>query len=149
MRLAMKLGAVAVLLAACSLGAAAEDEKDGVGPAKLVGTWNYVSGVKDGAKSDKAVLKDAKVIITKETITLKGTDTFVLSYKLDAKKKPATLAMTITKGPFGAGAKSTGIVELKGDELTICYDPAGKTTPKKFEAKKDSKLHLFVLKRAK
>ncbi len=36
-----------------------------------------------------------------------------------------------------------------GDELTICSDLAGKTTPKKFEAGEDSKLHVFVLKRVK
>jgi uncharacterized protein (TIGR03067 family) len=152
MTTATRLGVLAVVLAACHLAAADEEKggkKDGLDPAKLVGTWDYVSGLKDGAKVDKAVLKGGKVIVTKDTITLKGTDTFVLAYKLDTTKKPATVAMNITKGPFGVGAKTTGIIALKGDELTFCYDPEGKTTPKAFESKADSKLHLFVLKRAK
>jgi uncharacterized protein (TIGR03067 family) len=152
MTAARKLGAAAVLVALCSVGVAEEDKgakKGSLDAAKLVGTWKYVSGAKGGEEVKKDVFKGASVIISKKTITLKGKDTFVLSYKLDTKKSPATIAMEITKGPFGEGAKTTGIVKVKGDELIMCYDSTGKTTPKKFESEKDSKVHLFVLKRAK
>ena len=49
----------------------------------------------------------------------------------------------------GVGSKSPGIIELKGDDLKICYAPMDSEAPKTFEAKEGSKLHLFTLKRVK
>jgi uncharacterized protein (TIGR03067 family) len=130
--------------------AAGEKDKGDFDPAKLIGKWQYVSGEKGGAKIDQAELKDQTVTITKDTWTLKGKDTFVIKYTVDAKKDPATIKMEITKGPdFAVGSKSAGIIELKGDELRICYAAEGDAAPKKFATKEGTKDHLFVLKRAK
>lgn len=118
--------------------------------AKLVGTWQYVSGAKNGQKVDEARLRDQKVAITKDTITLKGeAGTFVMKYELDPKKTPATVKLTMTESPFGAGATAEGIIGLNGDELRLCYAPMGGAAPKTFEAKEGSSHHLFVLKRSK
>jgi uncharacterized protein (TIGR03067 family) len=146
----LALGAAALLLTPLR----AEDKKDKddakFDAAKLVGTWTYVSGEEDGKKAPPENLKKGTVEITKETITLKNEDaTYVIKYTLDEKKSPVQIAMEITKGPQGEGAKSTGIIELKGDDLKICYPPMGGDTPKEFSAKDGSKLHLFVLKRKK
>lgn len=150
MRATRWLGAVALLV---FLGAAgAEDDKDNgkLDPAKLVGTWTYVSGVKDGQKVDAEMLKKGTVEITKDTITLKSDmGNFVIKYKLDAAKTPAQLDMEITEGPAGVGSKAPGIIELKGDELKLCYVPMGDAPPKDFSAKEGSKAHLFVLKQKK
>ena len=131
--------------------ARADDEKKGdkFDAAKMVGTWTYESGEKNGEKLDKDHFKDSKVVVTKETITLEGPQgKFVIKYTLDTKKNPVGLSMTMTESPFGAGAMAQGIVELKGDELKICYAAEGEA-PKKFEAKEGSNHHLFVLKRSK
>ena len=118
--------------------------------AKLTGTWSYVSGEKDGVKVDQENLKKATVVITKETLTLKGEmGDFVLKYKLDPKKTPCTIALEITEGPAGQGSKTTGIIELKDGELRICYSPMGEKIPTEFASKKDSGMHYFVLKRSK
>ncbi len=118
--------------------------------AKLVGTWTYVSAEEDGKKKTADDFKKASVEITKDTIMLKGEDaTYVIKYTLDTKKDPVQVAMEITKGPQGEGAKSAGIIELKGDELKLCYNPMSEEAPKEFGAKADSKLHFFVLKRKK
>jgi uncharacterized protein (TIGR03067 family) len=145
----MWLGACAVVLAVCPFGATGQDKDDKFDAAKLVGTWKYVSGVKDGKKLDAADLKDQTVTITKETFTLKSKDTFVMKYVVDAKNKPIGIKFEITESPFGPGAKAEGIIELKGDELKICYAPLAGAAPKTFESKEGSKYHLFVLKRAK
>lgn len=121
--------------------------------AKLVGKWQYISGEKGGAKVDEKGLKKQTVTITKETWTLKGEGkddpVFVMKYEVDAKKDPATIKLTMTESPFGAGAVAKGIIELKGDQLRICYDAADGAAPKTFETKEGDKTHLFVLKRAK
>jgi uncharacterized protein (TIGR03067 family) len=140
------LGLCALLLAVGSLGA---DEKEAkFDAAKLVGDWNYVSGVKHGEKVDQDHLKN-KVVITKDTLTLTGDMKFVMKYELDAKKNPVGIKLEMTESPFGAGAKAVGIISLNGDELKLCYDPEGKKAPEKFVSTDDNKAHLFILKRAK
>jgi uncharacterized protein (TIGR03067 family) len=140
------------LLAGSSLGFADQEKEvkeNKFDAAKLVGTWTFVSGEKDGQKLDKEHFKDQRLVITKDTFTLKGEATFVMKYELDPKKKPVTVKLTMTESPFGAGATADGLIELDGDTLKICYAPMGGEAPKKFEAKEGSKHHLFVLKLSK
>jgi uncharacterized protein (TIGR03067 family) len=146
MRTALWLAGCAVVLAVSSVAA---DDKDTIDPAKMVGTWKYVSGEKNGEKVDADRLKDQTVIITKDKITLKGEQTFVMKYTIDAKKKPAAIKMEMTESPFGAGATAEGIVEVDGDNLKMCYAQQGGAAPTKFATKEGSNQHLFVLKRSK
>lgn len=134
-----------------SLGAiGAEDKKDEgkFDAAKMIGTWKYVSGEKNGEKVAGEALAKQTVTIAKDTIVLQGDQKFVIKYELDTGKTPVGIKMTITESPFGGGAKAAGIVRLKDDELTLCYAPESEEAPKKFSTK-DSKAHLFVLKRSK
>ncbi len=151
MRMRVGFG-VGILLTASFAFAADGDDKKGKGEgfdaAKLVGTWTYVSGMKNGQEIGKETIKNGKVIFTRETITLPGPDgKFVMKYKLNAKKNPVAIELEMTESPFGAGAKAAGILAVKGDELKFCYAPMGEA-PKKFEAKEGSNHHYFVLKRA-
>jgi len=137
----------AALLILGSAALRADEKKFDAG--KLAGTWTYVSGEKNGEKLDADHFKGQTVEITKETITLKSEmGSFVIKYDLDAKKSPAAAKLEITDGPFGKGDKADAIIEVSGDDLKICYVPGG-PAPTKFEAGKDSKAHLFVLKRSK
>ena len=141
----------AVLIALLApAGADEAKDKDKFDPTKLVGTYTYVSGERDGKKVDPDNLKKGTVEITKETITLKSDQgNFVIKYKLDAKKNPASLEMEITEGPQGVGVKTGGIIALKGDELKLCYAAMGGDPPKEFTAKEGSGNHYFVLKKKK
>jgi uncharacterized protein (TIGR03067 family) len=135
-----------LVLAGCPLAA---QDKDKFDPAKLVGTWTYVSGEKNGEKLGEDRLKNQTVTITKETWTLKADDKFVMKYELDTKQNPVGIKFTMTESPFGPGAVAKGIIELKGDELKLAYHPMDGDAPKKFEAKEGSNHHYFVLKRSK
>lgn len=147
MRWILGLGFVGLGLFVGSLGA--DDKKDAKFDAtKLVGDWTYVSGTKNGEKANADNLKN-KVTFTKDTITLHGEMKFVMKYELDTSKSPVGFKLKMTESPFGAGAEAVGILSLDGDDLKMCYDPEGKKAPTKFEAGVDSKVHLFVLKRAK
>jgi uncharacterized protein (TIGR03067 family) len=128
-------------------GVCVAEEAGQLDPAKLVGTWVYVSGEKDGKTVPAEQLAKGSVEITKETITLKSPESeFVIKYKLDTAKQPCRIAMEITKGPQGEGSKSDGIIALKDGELKICYPAMGGDAPKDFATKEGSGLHLFVLK---
>jgi uncharacterized protein (TIGR03067 family) len=130
--------------------AAAEDKAKKLDPAKLIGTWTYVSGEKDGKKASADDLKNGTVTIAKDTITLTSPDgKFVMKYKLDPAKTPCRIEMEITEGPQGVGAKTEGIIALDGEQLKLCYPPMGGEVPKDFASKEGSGLHLFVLKHKK
>jgi uncharacterized protein (TIGR03067 family) len=136
------------LLLAAPMGRAANE--DAFDTSKMIGTWTFLAGEKNGEKADAEQLKQWSVIITKETLTLKSAEaTFVMKYELDPKQNPATVTWTITESPFGAGATAKGIIGWDGDKLKVCYAQAGETPPKKFEAPKDSNCRLVVLKKAK
>src|SRR6266849_7434445 len=147
MRAISFLGAATFVLLAGSIVAA--DDKDKFDAGKMVGTWTYVSGEKNGAKVDPETLKGGTVKITKETITLESPQgKFVIKYTLDTKNSPVSLSMEMTESPFGAGAMAKGIIDVKSDELKLCYATEG-DAPKKFETKEGSNSHLFVLKKSK
>jgi uncharacterized protein (TIGR03067 family) len=143
-------GLIGLLTLPLLLGPVAAGEKDKLDPAKLLGTWSYVSGEADGKKISGDDLKKGTVEFTKDTVTLSSPEgKFVIKYKVDADKSPAHIKMEILEGPQGKGAKSEGIIEFKGEQLVLCYPAMGGATPKTFETKKDSGLHLFTLKKKK
>lgn len=113
----------------------------------ILGVWNFISGKKDGEATDTNRYDGMTVEITKDMLTLKGQETFEMEYELDSKADPATIQLTITKGPFGEGEKAKGILKLKKNQLSICYNPTG-DAPKTFESKAGSGHFLFELKRS-
>jgi uncharacterized protein (TIGR03067 family) len=150
MKIGIWLAACNVLVLVGQFGAGDKGKDDKFDAAKLVGKWKYVSGVKNGEKYDEEHLKKQDVEISKDKFTLNtGEAIFVMKYELDTKQKPVIIKLEITDGPFGVGAKAKGIIELKGDEFKLCYDPMDGDAPKTFESKEGSKVHLFTLKRAK
>jgi uncharacterized protein (TIGR03067 family) len=131
-----------------------EEKKPAFDPAKLVGDWTYVSGVRGGEKVEQKHLA-GKVAFTKDTITVPGSspdEKFVMSYKIDTKATPAAIDMEIKEGP-AKGGKAEGIIALEGGELKLCYivhlgeDKAKR--PTKFESTKENQAFYFVLKPAK
>lgn len=115
---------------------------------KLEGKWKFTEGWKFGAKSTPESLA-GEVTITKDTITIKGGDmTHVMAYKIDAKATPVAITLTGKEGP-SKDFVSEGIIEIKGDEVKLCYAMPKEERPTKFESPKDSKILYFTLKKAK
>jgi uncharacterized protein (TIGR03067 family) len=146
----MKATAWLGLCAAVVLAAAARAEDAGKGADKLTGTWKFVSGEKEGEKLPEERLK-TPVKITKDQIKLEGPNedmTFTFEYKLDTSKTPWHISL---KGldNVAKGSTAEGIVEVKGDELKLCYAVEGGKPPTEFKTKEGDKHHLFVLKKAK
>jgi uncharacterized protein (TIGR03067 family) len=140
------IAAIAVALFV-ALPVNSEESKTGFDPAKILGPWKIVSGMRGGEKVSDEGLK-TKVVIEKETISLgTGEMKFVIGYKIDAKAKPATIDMSIKSGPINEG-KAIGIIALDKNGFKLCYVVAeGSDTkrPTKFESTKENKAALFVL----
>jgi uncharacterized protein (TIGR03067 family) len=127
---------------------AADDTGKAGGPGGLVGTYTIVSGERDGKKIPDEQFKGAVVMFTKDRITATDKDKkafFAATYTADATARPMRLAMTSTEPK--AGERATGIVEVSGDQLTICYNLPGGDAPTEFKTKE--KQQCFVLKRTK
>jgi uncharacterized protein (TIGR03067 family) len=120
-----------------------------VDASKLIGDWSYVSGKRAGQESDASRLI-GPVTFKKETVSLPaGPDVrFVMGYKIDPSKTPATIDLEIKEGPV-QGGKAKGIIKLDGDQLSLCYAPEGMERPKDFSSTEDDGNYLFVLKRQK
>jgi uncharacterized protein (TIGR03067 family) len=117
--------------------------------AKLPGDWDYTAGTRAGEKTDATRLQGT-VSFTKETVTIPaGPDaSFVMAYKIDASKTPATIDLEIKDGPVKEG-KTKGIIKLEGDKLWICYSSEGGERPKDFTSTEKDGNSLFELKRTK
>ena len=131
------------------VAAQADPNKSAFDASQLLGTWKYLSGQKNGTELSEDHFTDQEVVITKESITLKSTQlTFVISYEFVENTLPQAVNLTITKSPFGAGQKTTGIVDLSEDTLKLCYPPMGGDAPEGFDGQAGSNQYYFVLKRA-
>jgi uncharacterized protein (TIGR03067 family) len=146
MRKALALGLCAALTWAVGTSTAEEKKFDA---AKLSGKWTIVSGMKSGEKVPEGNLKNQKVEIDKDKLTMTGGDMkFVMELKLDTAKNPVAVKITIKEG-LGEGTTTDGIIELDGDTLKLCYALPNEKAPTDFTAKEKSGHHLFVMKRAK
>ena len=139
------------LVAALAVGVGttgAEDKDKAGGPTALVGTYTIVSGERDGKKIPDEEFKGAVIVFTRDKVT--GTDKdrkefYAATYTVDAAAKPMRLTMTSTAPK--EGARATAIVEVSGDQLTLCYNLPGGEAPTEFKTKE--KQQCFVLKRTK
>jgi len=144
-------GALGVLVCTMAIGAA-EEPKKVFDAEKLVGDWEYVSGVRAGGVVEKDHLMGKVTFMKDKVIVPAGpTEKFVMVYKIDGSKTPATIDIEIKEGPVNEG-KSIGLIELDDDTLKLIYvivEDDKTKRPTKFESTKDNGAFLFTLKRAK
>lgn len=116
-------------------------------PASLVGTWKLLSGEKAGeAIAAEATATLIEMTATEFRIPVPGADEgFVMSYRIDAAKKPMQIDMEITAGP-APPSKAPGIIEIKDGQLTLCYDPTGEKRPETFATSEENGCFLFRMK---
>jgi uncharacterized protein (TIGR03067 family) len=147
MRAVLSMSMAAALLLGAAIGRS--EEKPKFDAAKLVGTWTFVSGEKEGVKSEQEALK-GKVEITKDGIKIIASEdlVFVMKYKLDTDAKPIGITIEGTEGPV-KDQTVKGIIELDGDTLKLAYGLPGEAAPKEFKTKEGSKANSFVMKREK
>ena len=146
MKLVLSIGCMVML---CVSAVVADDDKksEKFDAKKILGEWEYEAGTKAGAESDEQMLQGT-VKITKETFTLPGgpDQEFVMAYKLDASKSPATIDFEIKSGPVPEG-KAVGIIKLHDGKIHLCYNPMGTERPEKFESTEDNGMFMLVLKK--
>jgi uncharacterized protein (TIGR03067 family) len=142
----------ALLVVTAVLLVAAEEAKDDASSKdlkKLTGTWTLASGVNDGEKMSEKELEGSKLVIDGDKHDVKvGETTYKGTHKLDASKKPKTIDIMDTEGPF-KDKTVLGIYKFDGKQFTICFAASGKDRPKGFSAKAGSGQHLHVWKRMK
>ena len=119
-------------LLACGLGillvvgvaTGGDDKADKAELDKLQGSWVID---KDGKKAELKFEKD------KFTLYLEGESAFKGTIKIDSKKKPKEMDMTVSEGIAFQGETSKAIYEIDGDTLKWCAPIPGKDRPKNFD----------------
>jgi uncharacterized protein (TIGR03067 family) len=139
------------LMAGLLIGADAKDDESKKDVAKFQGTWQLVSGERDGKKFTEEEIKQSKLIIKGDTSRIPkgnvGTNQEG-TFALDASKKPKEIDSTTGTGP-DKGKVWIGIYEVDADMLKVCFAPPGKERPKEFATKTGSGYILQVWKREK
>jgi uncharacterized protein (TIGR03067 family) len=148
----MKTRCLAVLAVALLLGADAKDAKK-KDLDKLQGTWAAATLEYNGEKVLGDTIKELKVVVEGDKLTVQGEDEEVKKYgkatlKIDPETTPKVVDISVTGGD-GKGTTFEGIYEVDKDEWKLCLKPFGKERPAKFESKADSGDVLIVFKREK
>jgi uncharacterized protein (TIGR03067 family) len=142
--------ALGLLFLLCGIVSAQEASKKSAWDVdKLLGDWEYVSGVRLGEDVPEERLVGV-VTISKENFKVPGgpEGDFVMSYKIDTSKSPATIDLTIESGP-GPEGNARGLIKLEGDKLWLCYEPDGGDRPERMESTAKNGAFFFELKRKK
>lgn len=116
----------------------------------LQGSWKLVAGEIGGQKMTEEQLKKAKLVFNGDRYTVRRGNgpTVIGIVKLNATKNPKTIDITDANGSY-KGKMFPGIYSLRGDELTECFAPPGKTRPAKFATQAGTSQFLHVWKHVK
>jgi len=110
---------------------------------KFQGTWVMVSAEMDGKKVHDDQMKQSKITFVGDKVEVitphQHKEKIIATIKkFDTTKTPKEMHYVRSIGP-NAGTTVIAIYEFDGpDQHKICFDPAGKDTPKKFETKAES-----------
>jgi uncharacterized protein (TIGR03067 family) len=116
-RQALLVVIVGLLIAADKDDAAREDLK------KMTGNWTMVRGEQDGKQLSTKTVKAARLRIKGEEHTVKlGNDTMKGTHKLDPTKKPKTIDVQDTEGPF-KDQTLLGIYRILDDDFSLLRCP--------------------------
>jgi uncharacterized protein (TIGR03067 family) len=122
-----RMGLAAVLAAVCGSLLTAAEDKDKSDKDLLQGTWNAVSGERDGEKLNENQLKNWQQMVFKDDkFTREGNEKKEGTFVLDPKKEPKEIDLNLTVK--GQAATWPGIYELKGTTLKLCLKPGGRPT---------------------
>jgi uncharacterized protein (TIGR03067 family) len=130
------------LLVACQAPHAADSLEDA---RRWQGAWKLVSSTYDGEPQ----MADMHWVVNGDHYNIRlnqhlGEDPY--TFKLDASQQHIDVTHHETpKGTYGGNL--TGIYEISGDSLKVCYDLTGQQYPKSFDATKGSRQVLYQFQR--
>src|SRR5580704_1743690 len=98
--------------------------------ARLQGVWKFALVEFDGKKQPQAPFATNKMILLKDGtyLVIQGPRVTRGTLKVDPKSTPKHYDPTVTTGP-GKDRAFSGIYELEGDTLKICFSFRGKERP--------------------
>ncbi len=135
-----------VLLSCWLVGCGVPHAADSLEDAKRwQGTWRLVSCTYDGAPQ----MADMQWVVDGDHYNIRlnrqlGPDPY--TFKLDTSQKHIDVTHHETpKGTYGG--KVTGIYEISGDSLRVCYDLTGRQYPTSFDAARGSRQVLYQFQR--
>ena len=109
----------------------------------LQGTWQLVSGERNGASFSEAVAANVQLVFEGNKLLTRNKDRITEArFLLGPGAKPAAIDLEMD------GQIGQGIYSLSGDELRIVHGEVGDSRPTELEPKRNPGLTVLVLKRA-
>jgi uncharacterized protein (TIGR03067 family) len=145
-------GKVLLVLSVSLLVAADKPKNDKKDLDLMQGTWQVVALESGAGKAPKEALEKSNMRLTIKgnKFVSKSGDKLLLegTLEINPAKKPKTLDVKGTD-PQGKEVATTGIYELNGDTMRVCFVFKGEKRPEVFATKPGSKVAIFEYKRVK
>ena len=113
---------------------------------KLQGTWRIVDAEYDGHRNMAAEAKKYKWVFQGDSYTILSNDKFAEKWdvKLNPSRSPRTIDSSANIITGAKGRRLTGIYEISGNTLKICYDLTGNGRPDDFKAPQGAAPRLLL-----
>jgi uncharacterized protein (TIGR03067 family) len=137
------------LVALAVIGQSGSADKPMTDQAQIQGAWVVISLVNYGETMTPDMVQKAKLTFTENRFRMTGGEhNFEGTFTLHPEELPKTIEASFVVVDRGEKRKATGIYELRGDRLTVCWreDNGGRVSAFKSEA--GSPTRLIVLQRA-
>jgi len=110
---------------------------------KMQGSWKLTGATYNGQRMGAEAIGDTRLSITGDQYTMTHNGTTESSTLTLGVAGPHTIRVFHHENPLASqgfyGGTFTGIYELSGDQLRICFDMTGRQYPKTFDASQGSR----------
>jgi uncharacterized protein (TIGR03067 family) len=137
---------IITVLAVLGIGSIAAGQENKADPTKFEGTYRITNCEKNGLTIGTRGMEDLTVVFRGDTITITDKDgtTFLrCTFTLDTTSVPQKIAMTSVAPK--SGERSSGVIDINGDDLRLCYSIHNGPMPNNFQTMKGQQ--SFNLKR--
>src|SRR5215813_8904443 len=137
----------------CSAGGALSTYSPEEDAKKMQGNWELTGATYNGQRMDKEAIGDTRLAISGDHYTMMHNGSTESSTFTLGVAGLHTIRVFHHENPLASqgfyGGTLTGIYELSGDRLRICFDLTGREYPRSFDAGRGSRRGIYELIREK
>lgn len=135
------------LFSGCSIGGMSSAPSPEQDAKRLQGSWKLISAIYNGQPMGEVAIGDTRLTVDNDRYTMTHHGATESSTFTLGASGPRTIRVFHHENPLASqgfyGGTLTGIYELSGDRLRICFDMTGRQYPKSFDASQGSRRSIY------